>query len=412
MAATRPRMLDRNGSQRGKLEMTQTDVSITQPPVLDTTTSVESVGGPKKREFFGALESLRGIAALLVVLYHFPPWFWPAYDVQLVRHSYVMVNFFFVLSGFVLFHSYGRRITSGASFLKFAVSRLGRLYPVHIIFMAPFVLIELGKYVSFLRHGASGFASAPSLARLGHSVLLNVFLVQGFRVSAYEPSLNFPSWSISTEFYTYLLFGVAIMLFSKRGFSAVCWFLVMTSVLLLLALGPVMGDLANALRCVAGFFLGCLTRRALDSLRGLKASFDLPVVLAVASLLGIAVHWNNGVRWQELVSLPVSSLLILSLLLMPSSALNTVLVSKPLRRLGEVSYSLYMSHALVLWGARQVVHVVLKKPDPVVGASQLSAAAAAIAYPALIAVTLLVAVVSYHTLEAPLRDAARRRLSA
>jgi peptidoglycan/LPS O-acetylase OafA/YrhL len=170
--------------------------------------------------------------------------------------------------------------------------------------------------------------------------------------------------------------------------------------------------LANALRCVAGFFLGCLTRRALDALRGLKASFDLPVVLAVASLLGIAVHWNNGVRWQELVSLPVSSLLILSLLLMPSSALNTVLVSKPLRRLGEVSYSLYMSHALVLWGARQVVHVVLKKPDPVVGASQLSAAAAAIAYPALIAVTLLVAVVSYHTLEAPLRDAARRRLSA
>ena len=65
-------------------------------------------GGPR---FFVSLESLRGIAALVVIFYH-AEWYNPITPLRFVQNGPLMVDLFFVLSGFVIYHSYGSRLGS------------------------------------------------------------------------------------------------------------------------------------------------------------------------------------------------------------------------------------------------------------------------------------------------------------
>lgn len=79
----------------------------------------QSVAAPMiatgEREFFAGLESLRGVAAVCVILYHVT-WLNPVYEFGLVRNASVMVDFFFVLSGFVIAHAHGRKMPRPSCF--------------------------------------------------------------------------------------------------------------------------------------------------------------------------------------------------------------------------------------------------------------------------------------------------------
>lgn len=80
------------------------------------------------------LESVRGVAALLVVFFHIPKWNDILY-VNIINNGYLMVELFFVLSGFVMVSAYSERILSVRDLVRFQFLRLGRLYPVHLIFL-------------------------------------------------------------------------------------------------------------------------------------------------------------------------------------------------------------------------------------------------------------------------------------
>jgi peptidoglycan/LPS O-acetylase OafA/YrhL len=96
------------------------------------------------RAFLGSLESLRGVAALLVALYHVS-WLNPTRYQGLVLNSYLMVDLFFVLSGFVMCHGYGHRIRNRAELGDFLVLRIGRLYPLHVAMLLVFLVREAVK---------------------------------------------------------------------------------------------------------------------------------------------------------------------------------------------------------------------------------------------------------------------------
>lgn len=72
-----------------------------------------------------ALEGLRGIAALLVALYHAGRL--TLRDVGLVYNAWLCVDVFFVVSGFVMSHVYGRKLARGTELASFLVKRVGRL---------------------------------------------------------------------------------------------------------------------------------------------------------------------------------------------------------------------------------------------------------------------------------------------
>jgi peptidoglycan/LPS O-acetylase OafA/YrhL len=104
------------------------------------------------RPHHAALDSLRGLAALSVVFFHLS-WTGPLYELAYVRNSYLMVDVFFVLSGFVIFHAYQGRVTTLREARRFLWLRFWRVYPVHFLFLMVFVAIAAAKLLAQSRFG-------------------------------------------------------------------------------------------------------------------------------------------------------------------------------------------------------------------------------------------------------------------
>lgn len=171
------------------------------------------------------LTSLRGVAALAVVMQHFSTTAQAhsqGWIPSLVPHGYMAVDLFFVLSGYIMVHSYGPDFASRGlgAFPSFLLRRAARILPLNT---AVVLLVA-----------AAGFASQALLGRnivhAGHAPIYdtvsNLLLLQGFGVGT---NLNGPSWSISMEFLAYLLFPLLLGLLAIRrapvgaALMLLCW---------------------------------------------------------------------------------------------------------------------------------------------------------------------------------------------
>ena len=116
------------------------------------------------------------------------------------------VDFFFLLSGFVLAHMLINRPTD---FLSFTISRFARMYPLHIVTLVAITLIYMLTGDGVRPTGDSPMMLTLNLA-MAHSILPNGWL-----------SFNGPSWSISTEFYANILVLYAVCRFRAWRFSLI-----------------------------------------------------------------------------------------------------------------------------------------------------------------------------------------------
>jgi peptidoglycan/LPS O-acetylase OafA/YrhL len=311
----------------------------TGPP----TTPASGFGVPDTKQRFESLDALRGICALLVALYHFRTAGWISSS-AVVRHSYIFVDYFFVLSGFVISFSYGDKIESRRiSVVRFMGLRLGRLYPLHIAIIAALVLIEIAL-ASFGGRGTFVGERSPS------SLVENIFMLQSFGFQN-STTWNGPSWSISAEVWTYLLFGVVLLvprrlilwLAGALSVSALC-FLATTRASI-----DVTFDL-GFIRCVYGFGLGFVLYHLFRKVgpKGGAAAEIASLVFAV-----IFVAFANG-PWT-FAAPPVFAVGIY-LLASARGPISKILSSYPFQFLGMASYSIYMIHVFVAARLMQILH--------------------------------------------------------
>lgn len=274
-----------------------------------------------------------------------------------------MVDFFFVLSGFVIALNYQARIHTASDLFNFQMRRFLRLYPLHILMLFVFLGIEVAKYLAEsglgLRANSPAFSSNDAF-----SFVSNLFLVQNFAVA--ELTWNGVSWSISAEFFAYLVFACLVLLTARRrGLFLIASAVVAIGALVIFQrneLGP--SNVLGPARCGYAFFLGVLTFNLYDRISG-KISFGNSVVsfaLIVLSLLTMALI--GGARYAESSLAPlVFALLILSLVLTPATArVNRALGHRALVYLGTISYGIYMIHTAVIWVFNRFFTLVLKVP--------------------------------------------------
>lgn len=307
---------------------------------------------PKAAGRFQGLDALRGVCALLVALYHFnSPGLITASP--LVRHSYIFVDYFFVLSGFVIAYSYGERIENRQiSVAKFMALRFGRIYPLHIAVLAAFALLDLTLYFAGGTFSSVSIREPFAGPRSVTSLLSNIFLLQAFGVHD-ELTWNGPSWSIAAEMWSYLLFGF-VCLAPRKMIPWIAAALSVAAIAILLLNKPSIDATYDFgfVRGVYGFGLGFLLYRLF---RKAGPWGGHAAELATLGLVVLFVSLAEG-RWT-FAAPPVFALEIY-VLASARGFISKMLTYPPFQLLGLVSYSIYMIHTFFEMRFIQALHLV------------------------------------------------------
>jgi peptidoglycan/LPS O-acetylase OafA/YrhL len=349
------------------------------------------------------LESVRGLSAFLIVFYHFPKWN-PILNIGLLNNGYLMVHLFFVLSGFVIFNTYAEKITTKKELFRFQFLRFGRLYPVHLLFLFVFLGIEIAKYIASTKLSINSPNSIPFKINNFSAFVKNIFLISS--VLPNQPfTYNGPAWSISVEFYTYLIFAAYIKFINK---SNVIFFAVLSFISLLMLITKNTFGFDRMLLCFGGFFIGCLTAKFTKGIKkNLPNFYSVIVFFTIIFFLQLKTTED-----LDLLILPLTAALIATLVLSKNGILKTILRFRFLTWLGAISYSVYMSHSAIMWVVNQVIRVVSKKPEFIVSGGisvpQISQLEALFACVFVASIVLIVSDFIYNFIEKPMREKSRR----
>ncbi|RUX01021.1 acyltransferase [Mesorhizobium sp. M8A.F.Ca.ET.173.01.1.1] len=327
---------------------------MTQTAFLNPSHAVVSThAGTIAGDRFQVLDSWRGICALLVALFHFPTASVISQS-RFIGSSYLFVDFFFVLSGFVIASSYANRLGRPEEVARFALVRFGRIYPLHLVMLAAFAAFELLRLMLPQLHGtgAAPFTGGFDLK----SLAANLLLLQGV---GFEDRLtwNAPSWSISAEFFAYLLFAGVVFIAGARAWI---WFVAaaaVTASLFLLGFSTHHMDVSydfGFIRCLYGFSLGALlawfqhdsiagARQVLVT-NGPRVSWTLAEIVMVAVIvLFVSLAGDNDFG----IAAPLVFALALFLFAHEGGWISALLRTPFMLTLGALSYSIYMVHIFV-----------------------------------------------------------------
>lgn len=375
--------------------------------------------GAERVARFVSLDSLRGFAALVVVAYHLVDRA-PFLASPFIANGLFGVGFFFVLSGFVIAHSYGDKLAQGFSAARYMLLRFGRVYPLHIAILATYLALEVARAVGVIpgMSDRAPFTGAHSWAKFMQAV----FLLQPFQADPVT-GYNWPAWSISIELVFYAIAAIFFRI------TARAWLLFLP--LSLTAVFLVFRELyappltLEVLRCAAGFGAGvtcyALWRAGWLALPG-RALSSVLELLVIALVLVVVSRQGGGFDsyWQVIGTFALAILVFAH----DGGVISAyVLHSRWARFLGRVSYSIYMVHSLViLLGFRlllladRAVGLGVVESRQVNGqAVEVIAGEAPLSWllcAAVIAAVIVVAALTWRTIEEPARLWSRRRAAA
>jgi len=342
------------------------------------------------------LTSIRGIAAIWVVLLHYNNdvaalFREPAAVRRFMESGWLGVDVFFALSGFVIAYNYADslRVFRAATYREFLRARLARIYPVHVA-----TLFALVPMIVVARNLGARFDSQVYTPT---QFVQNLLLVHAW-VPDFKLSWNYPSWSISVEWLLYLIFPILAILIGRLSDKkhTVLAIVLSTSATALLVPATINAPFHELIRGVPQFVTGCLIFRLRDQLRPFAWRSRSAVIWALSIAAVVATQLPR-------VGLPVFLLivpLLIATLAIPSGR-DRFLCSEPMMLLGEVSYSLYMTHMLVqklVYGALPVA--------PWIGRSVVARMGILLIYAALLAAATGAC---YVLIERPARRALRRK---
>ena len=321
---------------------------------------ISSAAFADTKPHYELIDGLRGVAALLVVWYHVHEGYAFASDGDVVgglNHGYMAVDFFFILSGFVIGYAYDDRWNRGFTLGDFFKRRLIRLHPM-------VVMGALLGFVTFFLQGAvqwDGTHIATSMVML--ALLCSFFFIPAVGGCRYEVRgngemfpLNGPSWSLFFEYIGNIVYALFIRRLSTRALTVLTVLLGIAlasfTVLNLSGYGnfgvgwtlDTVNFTGGLLRMLFPFSMGMLLSRKFKPMKVRGAfwicSAALVVLFAVPYIEGVSPISLNGVyeAFCILVAFPV-------LLWIGASGVTTDKRSSRICKfLGDISFPLYAIH--------------------------------------------------------------------
>lgn len=302
--------------------------------------------GPGK--VFATMNGLRGIAAMVVIAYH---WF------HGLPNGYLAVDFFYVLSGFVIAHAYENRLQNGLSLGGFLAVRLIRLYPLYFIGMAASIFVVAA---SFAAKGV--IISAESTAF--QSIPFAILMLPAPGTAELYP-LNYPAWSLFYELIANIVYAASFRIWTTARIITLVIVCGVGMIVHQIIVGNLYGDGGfdwpsfwfGFMRVFFSFPAGILIYRL-----HVTNSYTAPRVpsFAIAVLLLAALVTSRPEIGPIDVFLVFPLLVFLSAESEPSARLLPLFAT-----LGSASYAIYILHEPI----HRIVSAVLTKLGMTVGAS-------------------------------------------
>lgn len=372
------------------------------------------------------LTPLRGIAAVLTIVFHMDLMLGMGGDCllkyedsMLISRLYLMVDFFFVLSGFVMLHVYGKLFADGvtkANFKQFTIARFARVYPLHFVTLAFTVLL-------FTVAGAMGLPKNIILEveNSGYSIVTNLLLLHSMNLHDWF-TWDHASWSISTEWWMYMLFPFLVVPFSRlggkgqvvvaalcfMGYLAIMWWVTpivtMPDALSFIKDEPTFDSVNVAyqygfLRCLFGFVLGMVMYKCFMANWGkgwLANGYTLALLaLGLFTCLHFAVPDAYSVMFFPFILLSAAY---------GSTGVDRLFGTKPLQRLGDWSFSIYLVHEPLMY----LIEKIMAYLNPAVPPPKPDMLTGWLICIGFIGLTLVIAWLTYRWVEVPARRWLRR----
>lgn len=288
-----------------------------------------------------SLEGWRGILALCVVSFHFSKLF---FDENWTPYGYLGVDFFFVLSGFIIARQYEAAIAlRTVDFRTFAVRRLARLYPLYILSIGIALIINQYMIDPYSPLRILDFGMGPNFV----TWILAQLTMTGSLTQMAQP--NGPVWSVSAEWVVNLAFFALVWRY-RRVPNLLLWFFVWLGASYMIAISPHSLETPThhipIVRSIVGFSLGWLIFRYHQFLPKLPlfALYAIEIT-AIWATLWLASHHGEMLKYgaDYMFALALIPLLI-TLTLYRAGILNFIFSRLPITFLGTISYSIYLLH--------------------------------------------------------------------
>jgi len=289
-------------------------------------------GVAEKPKLFGTIEVGRGIAALMVVLYHLDvafrsPKYWnqPIFD-GLFSMGFSGVEFFFVLSGFIIAQVHFADIGRPERFQRYASRRFLRIYPVYWIVLAGMMLLLILP-LGFGEPPSIGIA-LQSIALIGPDSDATVLMV---------------AWTLFQEIAFYTVFGLLILNVRFGLVIVAAWVALVLAEMAGFSIGVLPAYLASPLNLLFLFGLvACLASRS--------GGLPMPGLWTVVGIAGFVMVWADGLSGQMLSKTPQALAFGLAAAV-GLAAVTTLERRRPVAvprlalAMGAASYSIYLVHA-------------------------------------------------------------------
>lgn len=333
-----------NSNIKNKLKQLMSNSKISAAAFADT------------KPHYDLLDGLRGVAALMVIFYHVFEAFATSPIDQRFNHGYLAVDFFFILSGFVIGYAYDDRWKTMTT-KDFIKRRLIRLHPM-------VVLGAVLGVIAFCIQGCEKWdGTQVSISMVMLALLINLFLIQAVPGSGPEIRgngemypLNGPSWSLFFEYIGNIMYALFIRRMSTKALTAL---VVLAGIGLAsfaifnfsgaghLGVGWTMEEynlIGGFLRVLFSFSIGLLMSRVFKPIP-VKGAFWI-CSLAIVVLLSMPYVGNGEALWMNGIYDSVCAILIFPMLVYLGASGKTTdkHSARICKFLGDISYPLYMVH--------------------------------------------------------------------
>lgn len=295
-----------------------------------------------KKSYFLTLDFMRGIAAICVVVFHWCD----AFGYRFFGSSLLAVDFFFLLSGFVIANAYEARLKSGYSLVRFFLQRLLRLYP----------MIIAGAVIGFIYFAMKGVKEANGFdlelfGLLGLNLLMFPMTLDATQTMF---PLNVPMWSLFFELMAYVAFAVFLLRIKTALLLAIIpVILVPYSVCIIatfgsepITLNETVFELSFFWRLSLWFIAGILLFRVRHMITRIRMGTGVSIFV-LSLLIGLFLLPRDILAWWQYE--------LLTLVLLPMAIMAGLKIepgqkwSRLAHMFGNLSYPLYVVHLPVMF---------------------------------------------------------------